>query len=107
MNFIREKERIFARNQEGRLVAEITFVRRGDLAEINHTFVDPSLRGQGVAGQLVQAAAEALKEENCKIYPPALMPAAGLKNTRSMGNFWNDRREITVEGVEKHRCRAR
>ncbi len=41
----------------------------GDLAEINHTFVDPSLRGQGVAGQLVQAAAEALKEENCKIYP--------------------------------------
>lgn len=69
MNFIREKERIFARNQEGRLVAEITFVRRGDLAEINHTFVDPSLRGQGVAGQLVQAAAEALKEENCKIYP--------------------------------------
>lgn len=69
MNFVREKERIFARNQEGRLVAEITFVRRGDLAEINHTFVDPSLRGQGVAGQLVQAAAEALREENCKIYP--------------------------------------
>lgn len=69
MNFVREKERIFARNQEGRLVAEITFVRKGNVAEINHTFVDPSLRGQGVAGQLVQAAAEALKEENCKIHP--------------------------------------
>ena len=45
------------------LVAEITFPDRNGAAEIDHTFVDSSLRGRGVAGKLVHAAAEQIRAE--------------------------------------------
>ena len=35
----------------------VTFPDRDGAADIDHTFVDDTLRGQGVAGQLLQAAA--------------------------------------------------
>ena len=55
MEFQKSEGRIFARDETGKLVAEITFptVAEG-VADIDHTFVDESLRGQGVAGKLVQ-----------------------------------------------------
>lgn len=42
----------------GTVLAEVTFpeVERG-IVEIDHTFVDESLRGQGVAGELLARAA--------------------------------------------------
>lgn len=59
MEFWTENERIFALDEGGRLLAEVTFpqVRPGEYC-INHTFVDPSLRGQGTAGELVRAAVD-------------------------------------------------
>ena len=62
MNLQQENGRIWAENEEGRLVAEITFpqVRQG-VVNIDHTFVDPSLRGQGAAGKLAQAAADQIR----------------------------------------------
>ena len=53
MEFQKSEGRIFAQDETGKLVAEITFptVAEG-VADINHTFVDESLRGQGVAGEL-------------------------------------------------------
>lgn len=67
MNFQQTDGRIWLDNEEGRLVAEITFpeVRPG-VADIDHTFVDPSLRGQGAAGKLVQAAADQLRQRGMK-----------------------------------------
>ena len=57
MEFIVERERIYKMDDQGHLLAEITFpeVREG-VFNIDHTFVDESLRGQGVAGQLMEAA---------------------------------------------------
>lgn len=69
MEFSRESGRIFARDENGRLLAEVTFPERDGVAEITHTFVDPSLRGQGVAGQLLQAVADTLRAENRKAKP--------------------------------------
>ena len=41
MNYIYEENRIFANNEEGKLVAEITFRHiEEDLIDIDHTFVD-------------------------------------------------------------------
>ena len=67
MNFQQKSGRIWAENEEGRLVAEITFpeVRRG-IVNIDHTFVDPSLRGQGAAGRLAQAAADQIRARGMK-----------------------------------------
>ena len=61
MRFERETGRIFARDESGKLLAEVTFPDRDGAAEIDHTFVDPVLRGQGVAGQLMQHTADALR----------------------------------------------
>ena len=36
---------------------------------ITHTVVDPELRGQGIAGKLVERVVEFAKEENRKIVP--------------------------------------
>lgn len=58
MDFIVENERIYANNQEGKLIAEITFPIKDGVATIDHTFVDQSLRGQGIAGELVKLAAD-------------------------------------------------
>jgi predicted GNAT family acetyltransferase len=63
MNFTYEKNRIFALNEEGHLIAEITFpeVEIG-IVNINHTFVDPSLRGQGIASLLVKETYQEIKK---------------------------------------------
>lgn len=69
MEFRQEPGRIFATGEDGRLLAEVTFPEREGAAEIDHTLVDPSLRGQGVAGQLLQAAADTLRAQGRKARP--------------------------------------
>ena len=51
MEFIREEGRIYAENKDGTVLAEVIFPAISDFAvSINRTFVDNSLKGQGVAG---------------------------------------------------------
>ena len=54
MEYITEKNRIYSKDSDGSIIAEVTFpeVECG-IYNINHTFVDTSLRGKGVAGKLV------------------------------------------------------
>ena len=65
MDFQKETGRIYA-EKEGKLIAEITFPEEDGVAVIDHTFVDGSLRGQGVAGQLVRAAADQIRDQGKK-----------------------------------------
>ncbi|MDE6006211.1 MAG: N-acetyltransferase [Muribaculaceae bacterium] len=67
MDFIIENDRIYALDPSGKLIAEVTFPTVRGISEINHTFVDESLRGQGVAGKLVKLAAEKITSEGNKI----------------------------------------
>lgn len=62
MDFKKVNNRIFSVNEEGKIVAEIDFEKKSgedNTYVIFRTFVDNSLRGQGVAGILVE---EAIKE---------------------------------------------
>ncbi len=70
MEFQSSPGRLWAHDGEGKLIAEVTFpeVRPG-VADLDHTFVDSSLRGQGVAGQLVLGAVEQLRQRNMKVIP--------------------------------------
>lgn len=62
MDFNYESNQITARGADGKLLAQITFPDvDSETVDINHTFVDSSLQGQGIAGQLVQAAANTLR----------------------------------------------
>ena len=66
MEFQHERERIFALDEQGKLVAEVTFPVSEGVADIDHTFVDQSLRGQGVAGQLLDAAVRQIRREGLR-----------------------------------------
>ncbi|MFO3689714.1 GNAT family N-acetyltransferase [Staphylococcus felis] len=51
-------------------IAEITFTYRdANTIDVNHTFVDPSLRGEGIAKQLFDKVIEKAQNENLKIIP--------------------------------------
>ncbi|MCU0105731.1 N-acetyltransferase [Acholeplasma vituli] len=57
-------------NDEGTLLAEVKFPRIDDnTVEINRTFVDPSLRGQGIAHELLMYAYNAIKSQGLKAIP--------------------------------------
>lgn len=48
--------------QEGALLGEVSFpALRPDVVNIDHVFVDPVLRGKGVAGQLLEQVCAALR----------------------------------------------
>ena len=64
LDYIDEKDRIYAKDDTGILLAEIKFPTVSDgLVNFTSTFVDPSLRGQGVGEQLVRAAISKIKEQ--------------------------------------------
>ncbi len=79
MDFITESDRIYATDASGRLVAEVTFPTRNGIARINHTFVDDSLRGQGIAGELVKRAADKILADGNKIAATCAYAVAWFK----------------------------
>jgi len=69
MEFFIEKERIYAADEFGNMVAEVTFPAAGGMADINHTFVDESLRGHGTAAHLMEMAyAEICRQGNQPVF---------------------------------------
>lgn len=66
MKFIVEKNRVYY-EENGEILAEITFIGEEDVLTINHTFVDDRLRGQGIASKLVQEAVTEIKRQNKKV----------------------------------------
>ncbi len=68
MDFQKESNRIYCENEAGQVIAEITFPEtESGIFCIDHTFVDDSLRGQGVAGKLVKMAVEEIQSRNGKV----------------------------------------
>lgn len=70
MEFQYQTNEIYLLDGQGRKIAQITFPALSeDTVEIDHTFVDDSLRGQGVAGKLMEAAVDHIKAQGKKIRP--------------------------------------
>ncbi len=67
MNFKHEPNRIFLESEDGKTIAEVTYTRvSDDVVNIDHTFVDKSLRGQGIASKLMSSLVDDLKRTNKK-----------------------------------------
>ncbi len=67
MDFKYEDSRIYLENEQGECIAEVTFPKVSEnKVNVNHTYVDSSLRGQGVADKLLTALAVDLKKNNKK-----------------------------------------
>lgn len=68
MDFIKEENRIYLKNEQNEIIAQITFNEIKDgIYDINHTFVDESLRGKGIAKLLVEEAIQEIKMKKGKI----------------------------------------
>jgi predicted GNAT family acetyltransferase len=67
MEFLHESNRIYLEDDKGSIIAEVTFPAVYDTAvNINHTYVSDSLRGQGIAGMLMDELVKRLKAEDKK-----------------------------------------
>lgn len=70
MEFIHELNAVKVYNEEKEVIAQIDFPNESaDVVEINHTFVSDVLRGQGIAGKLMQEAVKNIQDSNRKANP--------------------------------------
>ncbi len=69
LNIKYDADRFYSGDDPGKPLAEITFTRRGDRRlVVEHTFTDPSLRGQGIGRKLVESVARYAREEGYKLF---------------------------------------
>ncbi len=62
-----EEGRIYSTDEDGRLMSEANYVHRDENEiDIEHVYVDPNLRGQGVAGQTMLTVVEYLRDHGMK-----------------------------------------
>lgn len=70
MDFKHNENQIALYSETGDLLAEITFPYVDEnTVDVNHTFVDASLRGQGIAGKLMQELVDELEKRRLKAVP--------------------------------------
>lgn len=68
MEFIKEANKIYAENDNKEIIAEVTFYEiENGVYNIDHTFVDYTLRGEGIGSKLVQEAVNTIKQKGAKI----------------------------------------
>ena len=68
MNYNIENERIFAENESGKVICEIDFPQTSEgVSTITHTWTDESLRGQGIARELVNMAVSEIEKKGNKV----------------------------------------
>lgn len=68
MDFKQTQSRIFLEGEQGQALAYVDFPVIGEnIVELTHTVVDDSLRGQGIAGKLMEAFYNRMKRENKKV----------------------------------------
>lgn len=76
------KNKFYVGESDTNNIAKITWVSGGEnIIVVNHTFVDPSLRGQNVAGTLLAAVIKMAREEKLKIVPTCSYVVAKMTHT--------------------------
>lgn len=72
LSSVHNENQIARCSETGDLLAEITFPytdAQKDTVNVDHTFVDASLRGQGIAGKLMIELVKELSDRNLKAVP--------------------------------------
>ena len=81
MDFEKGTNEFYKEDESGKRLAEVSYSPIGeDKVSLDHTFVDPSLRGGSIAEQLVDRVVEEMRTENKKIVPVCSYAAALFKN---------------------------
>ena len=70
MQIQEDNKSVFILNEQGERIAESSFVYTGEhLVIIDSTFVDESLKGQGVGAKLLEALVDFARREGIKVLP--------------------------------------
>lgn len=78
----------FYLEQGGTHVAELTYRRRDDgVVVADHTFTDPSLRGQGTAGQLLAAFMAWVEQQKLRVVPQCSYVARAFDKNPAYAQF--------------------
>ena len=81
MNFEKGTNEFYKEDESGKRLAEVSYSPIGeDKVSLDHTFVDPSLRGGSIAEQLVDRVVEEMRTENKKIVPVCSYAVALFKS---------------------------
>ena len=88
MNFIKENSRIYSLDENKKIIAEITFqeTEKGVFC-IDHTFIDETLRGQGIASKLVKIAVEEIERRNGKVIATCSYAKKWLEKNKKFRSF--------------------
>lgn len=88
MYFQTEEGRLYAADEQGRLLAEVTFpfVKDG-VVEINPHLCGRFSRGQGVAGRMMESVAVLLRERGWKAVPACSYALKWFGIIRNMGMY--------------------
>lgn len=74
---------------DSRVVAEMTYSKAGEVKIIiDHTEVDPSLKGQGVGRQLLDKVVSMAREKGIKILPLCPFAHAMFRRDASLKDVW-------------------
>lgn len=85
---------------EGTVLAEVTFpAEDGSVVNINHTFVDESLRGQGIAGKLLEKSRRSWRRPAAARTRRAATPCSGSRSIPS-GHRCSRRRRSRTQVCE-------
>ena len=85
MNWKFEDGRIYSVDDNNELMAETTFIlKKNGEVDINHTFVNPVLRRQGVAEKMMEIVAGYLKEKELKASASCSFANTWLKKNREL-----------------------
>ena len=68
-NFLKSEDRSVAIDEAGKEVGECTVTTHPKYWSIDHTYVNPNNRGQGIAQGLLEAVVEAAKKAGVKLQP--------------------------------------
>lgn len=79
-----ENNRIYSLDEDNNLMAETTFVFKGKEVNIDHTYVHPSLRGQGIAGKMMEIVVGYIREQNLKVTASCSYANTWLKRHRDL-----------------------
>jgi hypothetical protein len=94
MEYIKQTHQIYALNEAGQVIAEVKFpITTGNIVEINRTYVDVSLRGQGVANELLVMAYDSIKAQGFKAIPTCSYAVTWFKRNK-------DKHDVLLEGID-------
>ncbi|QFG69693.1 GNAT family N-acetyltransferase [Ornithinimicrobium pratense] len=62
-------EAMVGEGQDARSVGFLSYEMRGDVMDMQHTVVDPAMRGHGLGGRLVEAGLQHARAEGLRVRP--------------------------------------